>query len=156
MPKVPSFRRGVRLAIDWGKTRIGVAACDADALLAYPVETVPNDDSTMARLQTLIAEYQPIEIVLGWPKNLRGQEGPAVEYMSQVAEKLTVFGLDIRLIDERLTTATVNKQFRAMGKSTKKTREIVDQAAATAILASAIEEEKQTLKPPGRLFQDGR
>nr|WP_231994781.1 Holliday junction resolvase RuvX [Vaginimicrobium propionicum] len=153
---MPSFRRGVRLAIDWGKARIGVAACDADALLAYPVETVPNDDSTMARLQTLIAEYQPIEIVLGWPKNLRGQEGPAVEYMSQVAEKLTVFGLDIRLIDERLTTATVNKQFLAMGKSTKKTREIVDQAAAAAILTSAIEEEKQTLKPPGRLFQDGR
>ena len=34
------MRRGVRLALDWGKARIGVAACDAEGTLAYPVETV--------------------------------------------------------------------------------------------------------------------
>ena len=37
-----SLRPGVRLALDWGLARIGVAACDREGLLAYPVESVAN------------------------------------------------------------------------------------------------------------------
>ena len=68
-----SWRRGVRLAIDWGRARVGVAACDPDGLLAYPVETVPNDQHTIARLGQLIAEYEPIEVLLGMPIDLAGR-----------------------------------------------------------------------------------
>ena len=44
------MRRGVRLAIDWGDARIGVAACDRDGVLAYPLDTVPAGANELARL----------------------------------------------------------------------------------------------------------
>ena len=44
------MRRGVRLAIDWGDARIGVAACDRDGVLAYPLDTVPAGATELARL----------------------------------------------------------------------------------------------------------
>ena len=36
------MRTGVRLGIDVGKARIGVARCDLHGMLATPVETVPR------------------------------------------------------------------------------------------------------------------
>ena len=51
--------RGVRLAIDWGKARIGVAASDRDAILAFPVETVQTANRPMQRLAEIVAEYEP-------------------------------------------------------------------------------------------------
>ena len=47
---------GVRLAIDWGKARIGVAASDRDAILAFPVETVYTADRPVQRLAEIVAE----------------------------------------------------------------------------------------------------
>lgn len=63
------MRRGRRLAIDVGDARIGVASCDPDGVLATPVETVPGRDVPAAhrRLRQLIAEYEPIEVVVGLP-----------------------------------------------------------------------------------------
>ncbi|MBM7467453.1 RNase H-fold protein (predicted Holliday junction resolvase), partial [Microbacterium keratanolyticum] len=52
------FRRGVRLGIDVGKARVGVARCDPDGMLAVPVETVPRDEQSIARLVTLADEYE--------------------------------------------------------------------------------------------------
>ncbi len=54
------FRRGVRLALDWGEARIGVAACDPEGTLAYPVEAVPARDDPGRRIDALVAEYEPI------------------------------------------------------------------------------------------------
>ncbi|HLS93408.1 MAG TPA: Holliday junction resolvase RuvX, partial [Microbacterium sp.] len=45
------FRRGVRLGIDVGRARVGVARCDPDGMLAVPVETVPRDDASVARIR---------------------------------------------------------------------------------------------------------
>ena len=52
------FRRGVRLGIDVGKARVGVARCDPDGLLATPVETVPRDDGSIPRIVAFAAEYR--------------------------------------------------------------------------------------------------
>ncbi|HVD80400.1 MAG TPA: RuvX/YqgF family protein, partial [Propionibacteriaceae bacterium] len=60
-----SFRRGVRLAIDWGDARIGVAACDPEGTLAYPLTTVRAGASEIAELVAVVAEYEPIEIIVG-------------------------------------------------------------------------------------------
>ena len=70
--------RGVRLALDWGQARIGVAACDPAGALAYPVETVPaGPDASGADRRRWSAEYEPIEVVVGLPRSLSGGEGPA-------------------------------------------------------------------------------
>lgn len=69
------MRRGRRLSIDVGDARIGVASCDPDGVLATPVETVPGRDVPAAhrRLKQLIAEYEPIEVVVGLPRSLNGE-----------------------------------------------------------------------------------
>jgi putative Holliday junction resolvase len=68
------LRRGRRLAIDVGDARIGVASCDPDGILATPVETVPGRDVPAAhrRLRQLVEEYEPIEVVVGLPRSLKG------------------------------------------------------------------------------------
>ena len=69
---------GVRLAIDWGKARIGVAASDRDAILAFPVETVHTADRPVQRLAEIVAEYEPVEVRLplmgpsSWPRKTFG------------------------------------------------------------------------------------
>ena len=71
------FRQGDRVAVDWGDVRIGVAACDADGVLAFPVSTVPAGADEIAALRGLVAEYRPIEVLVGLPRSLGGGEGPA-------------------------------------------------------------------------------
>ncbi|GAA3241687.1 hypothetical protein GCM10020256_64880 [Streptomyces thermocoprophilus] len=68
------MRRGRRLAVDVGDARIGVASCDPDGILATPVETVPGRDVPAAqrRLKQLVEEYEPIEVVVGLPRSLKG------------------------------------------------------------------------------------
>lgn len=72
------MRRGRRLAIDVGDARIGVASCDPDGILATPVETVPGRDVPAAhrRLRQLVEEYEPIEVVVGLPRSLKGARAP--------------------------------------------------------------------------------
>ena len=146
------FRLGVRLAIDWGKARVGVAACDREGLLCYPVTTLATAQQPLHQIVKLIDKYEPIELLLGWPVNLAGQEGPAASAMQQVADQLVAqTSLPVRLVDERMTSATAAKQLAASGKSARQRRAVIDQAAAVAILEQAIAVERSTGRPAGRL-----
>jgi putative Holliday junction resolvase len=151
-------RSGVRLALDWGKARIGVAACDRDGLLAYPVETVPADAGALRRVQALVAEYEPVELILGLPVNLAGADGPAAAAMRDVAAALVaaVGALPVRLVDERLTTASASRQLSASGRNTRRQRAVIDQAAAVALLDTALTFERNTGRPAGRLVDPQR
>ena len=82
------MRRGVRIALDWGDARIGVAACDPDGVLAYPVATVRAGTGEIAELVDVIAEYEPIEVCVGLPRSLSGGEGPAATKARVRAERL--------------------------------------------------------------------
>ncbi|MCB0910971.1 MAG: Holliday junction resolvase RuvX [Propionibacteriaceae bacterium] len=145
------MRRGVRLALDWGRARIGVAASDPDGILAHPVETVPAGPAAMARIGALVAEYEPLEVVLGLPRNLAGVEGPAAVAMREVAGSLAAALPDvpIRLVDERLTTVTASRQLSGAGRDARRQRSVIDQAAAVALLEMALQHERTTGRPPG-------
>lgn len=148
-----SLRRGVRLAIDWGKARIGVAACDRDGLLAYPVETVPNNGAARSRLAELVGEYEPVEVLLGMPIDLRGRRGFAAQAMAQVADQLrAALPVPLRVVDERLSTANAARKLAAGGRSARQRRGIVDQAAAVDILERALDFERQTGRPAGVIW----
>jgi len=151
---VTSFRPGVRLALDWGQARIGVAACDPAGTLAYPVEAVPAGPAAIDRIVALTREYEPIEIVVGLPRSLSGGEGPAAATVrSQVAALIpAVAPLPVRLVDERLTTVTAAQRLRASGRTAKRQRSVIDAAAATAILEHALESERQRSVAPGELL----
>ena len=149
------MRLGVRLALDWGKARIGVAACDAQGLLAYPVATVAVDRQTDARLLALFAEYQPIEVVVGLPRTLAGHEGQAATdvraAITALADRVSV---PVRLVDERMTTVSASRQLTSAGRRIRQQRAVIDQAAAVAILEQALESERHTGRPPGTLLAD--
>lgn len=145
------MRPGVRLGIDWGGARIGVAACDPAGTLAYPVETVPAGPGAIARIQALVTEYEPCELVLGLPRTLAGTESHAAASIRAAAGDLAAAlpGLPIRLVDERLSTAAAARQLGQAGRSTRRQRGVIDQAAAVAILESALAQERATGQPPG-------
>lgn len=153
------MRPGVRLALDWGKARIGVAACDASAVMAYPVQTVPSDGSAVATIVDLAREYQPIELVLGLPRDLAGRDGPAAQAIRAVADDIIAAlpEVPLRLVDERLTTVTASRQLSSAGRNTRAQRAIIDQAAAVALLESALHYERNTGTPAGQcVYQPDR
>ncbi|CAL9372016.1 Holliday junction resolvase RuvX [Streptomyces radiopugnans] len=153
------MRRGRRLAVDVGDARIGVASCDPDGLLATPVETVPGRDVPAARrrLAELVAEYEPLEVVVGLPRSLNGREGPAATRVRAFARELAqaVAPVAVRLVDERMSTVTAAQSMRASGVSSKKGRSRIDQAAAVVILQSALETERVSGQAPGECVGAG-
>jgi putative holliday junction resolvase len=150
--KMSLFRPGVRLAFDWGDARIGVAACDPDGVLAYPVRTVQAGEGEIAELLPVVAEYQPIEVIVGFPRSLSGGEGPAAAKARERAKRLaSAMRVPVRLVDERLTTVTASQRLHEGGKRAKGQRELIDAAAAVAILELALAFEQSRGIPPGEL-----
>ena len=144
------FRRGVRLGIDVGRARVGVARCDPDGMLAVPVETVPRGDGSLARLAELAEEYAPLEFVVGLPVNLQGADTPSTVDAREFAAALqSLTGIPVRMIDERLSTVTAHAALRSSGRTQKNSRSIVDQVAAVVLLQQAIDTEKATGNPAG-------
>lgn len=150
---------GVRLALDWGASRVGVAACDAQGTLAYPVKTVTGaqDEAHLAReVDELVAEYAPTAIVLGLPLHLGGAEGQNARavrfYAAQLARRYPE--LEVRLVDERLSTTSAQRDLREAGRRTRQQRAVIDQAAAVAILNTALDSERLTGRPAGELIKE--
>jgi putative Holliday junction resolvase len=147
------MRPGRRLGVDVGAVRIGVAVCDPDGLLATPVETVAAGQGDLARLAELAAEYGVIEAVVGLPRSLSGAEGPAAAKARAFADLLVgkIQPIPVRLVDERLTTVTATRGLRESGVRGRKSRAVVDQAAAVVILQNALDVERGSGRLPGTL-----
>ena len=149
------MRRGVRLGVDVGDVRVGVARCDSEGLIATPVETVPQGAGAIPRLLELAEESGAIELVVGLPRSMSGAIGPAATKVRGFAEALRHATLErrlclpIRLVDERLTTVTAERVLRGRGRSGANRRAVVDQAAAVVILQHALDTERSTGKPAG-------
>lgn len=143
------FRRGVRVGVDVGKARVGVSRCDPDGMLATPVETVVRDEHSVSRVLAIAEELSAIEIVVGLPLNLRGEDTPSTADSRKFAAALAAGEVSVRLIDERLTTVTAHSQLRSSGRKQRDTRGIVDQVAAVVLLQQAIDTEKRSGALPG-------
>jgi putative Holliday junction resolvase len=149
-------RRGVRVALDVGDARIGVASSDPDGILATPVETVRAGAGALERIVGLVTELEAFEVVIGLPRSLSGGEGPAAVKVrgtsAQLGELLQKANVEaeVRLVDERFTTVTAERMLRERGKKGSKRRAVVDQAAAVVILQHALDFERETGNPPGR------
>ncbi|MEU2203908.1 Holliday junction resolvase RuvX [Microbacterium oleivorans] len=144
------FRRGVRLGIDVGRARVGVARCDPDGLLAVPVETVPRAETSVARIVEIAREYDALEVLVGLPISLGGAETASTTDAREFAIALdAAVEVPVRLVDERLSTVSANAVLRQNGRSQKSSRRIVDQIAAVVLLQQAIDVEKSTGNPAG-------
>lgn len=151
-----TLRPGARLGIDVGRARIGVARCDPSVILAVPVETVPRsaegEDGDVRRILEIAEEYDAIELVVGNPLSLSGQATASTEDAISFAERLAAAGARVRLVDERMSTVSAQQALRSAGKSSRKQRPIIDQAAAVIILQHAIDAERASGTAPGRTF----
>lgn len=144
------MRSGVRLGVDAGKVRVGVASCDRDGLLATPVITLSRGDATVGELRELVAEYGAVEVVVGLPLSMRGDDTlSTADARDLAAELAAVVDVPVRLVDERLSTVSAQRALHQSGRSTKTSRAVIDQAAAVIILQNALDFERSAGRPPG-------
>ncbi len=136
-PELPP--RGVRLGVDVGTVRVGVARSDPHGILATPVATLARDEpggSDLDALRALVLESDVVEVVVGLPRTLRGAVGLAATaakaYGTQLATRIAP--VPVVYVDERLTSVTANRMLAERGIREKSRRSVVDQAAAVAIL----------------------
>ncbi len=134
---------GVRLAVDVGSVRVGLAASDPRGQLAFPVQTLRRDLRNFTDLDEIAAQAQEreaVEVLVGLPRSLSGKEGPAAvaarEYATQLAKRLSI---PIRMVDERLSTVSAHQSLRAAGVAGRKQRGAVDQAAAVVFLQTSLD-----------------
>ena len=153
-----ALRPGVRLAVDVGSARIGVACCDAGGVLASPLATVRRGRGDLAEIARLARDRQAMEIVVGLPTGLSGRAGQAADLARNFAGALArvVAPLQVRLVDERFTTVMAHAALREGGRNSKERRTVVDQAAAALLLQGALDAERQTGSPAGELVTVGQ
>ena len=130
------MQRGRRIAFDYGDIRIGVAVCDADGIISSPLAVLATEKKNLAsEIKTIFAEYEPVQIFIGLPKQLSGVESVSVEKARSFGALLTEFtDVEIIYIDERLSTVSAQSKLREAGKSAKESKELIDAMAAVEIL----------------------
>lgn len=141
---------GVRIGVDVGGARVGVAVSDPEGRVAVPLTTlrrdrqsddgaVPEDSAVpedMAALAALVTEHDAVEVVVGLPVTLAGAEGPAAAHARAYVHRLDpiVAPVPVTLADERLSTLAATRRLSERGVRGRRRREVVDQAAAVEIL----------------------
>jgi putative holliday junction resolvase len=149
-------REGVRLAVDVGSVRIGVARSDPAGILASPLTVVrsgPANPGQMDELAALAASVSAIEVIVGLPTSLSGREGAAAAAARSFATELAgrLAPVPVRLVDERFTTTQAHDALRRGGRNSRARRQVVDAAAAAILLQAALDTERATARPPGQL-----
>lgn len=125
------------MAIDYGDARTGVAISDATGLLAGFTTVIHSrkSEQVLDELAALIAAHGVDELVMGFPRNMDGTEGPRAELYRDFAARLAErAGIEVRLWDERRTTIEAHQILHASGKKMKNHKKNVDAVAATLIL----------------------
>lgn len=125
------------MAIDYGDARTGVAVSDALGMIVGFTTVVAewNRGKACEKVSALVAEHKPERLVMGFPKNMDGTEGPRAELYREFAKMLEEkTGMDVILWDERRTTVEAHNILSASGKKMKKHKKNVDAVAASLIL----------------------
>ena len=147
------MREGVRLAVDVGSVRVGIARSDPGGILASPFTVLRSSPRELDELAALAADADAIEVIVGLPTSLSGREGTAAAAARSFAAELAgrLAPVPVRLVDERFTTTQAHGALRAGGKDSRARRGTVDAAAAAVLLQAALDAERATGNPPGQL-----
>jgi putative holliday junction resolvase len=139
-----TFERGVRLGVDVGQVRVGIARSDPDGILATPLVTLARDlkprsgviPADIAEIARLVNIHEAVEVVVGLPVRLNGTEGPAAATVREYAQHMApiIAPVPVALADERMSTVVAARRLSERGVRGKRQRAVVDQAAAVEIL----------------------
>jgi putative Holliday junction resolvase len=151
--------QGVKLGIDVGTVRVGVAVCDRDSILATPYKTLdrnPKKNSDIRVIANLVQELGAVQVIVGLPRTMKGEEHAsarmATEYAGLLAAELAARALavPVNLVDERLSSVTAHRNLHEAGMSSRNHRKVVDQVAAAGILQHALDMQKARGADVGR------
>lgn len=127
------------MAVDFGDSRTGLAACDKLEMLAAPVGVIfeKNFSECVKKVSYAAAEYEVGEIIVGLPVNMNGTKGARAEKCELFAEELRkLVNIPVKMWDERSTTVSAHNYLNQTDTRGKKRKEVVDAVAATIILES--------------------
>jgi putative Holliday junction resolvase len=137
---------GVRMALDVGSVRIGVAKCDAEGLLATPLTTITMGPNALLQVRDLAQEHDAVCVYVGKPISLSGNDTASTQTAIDFAHELKALvhesTVQVRLIDERLSTVSAQRGMHEAGRNIKQSRDAIDQAAAVVILEHALASER--------------
>ena len=136
------MREGIRLGIDVGQARVGVARSDPRGTMAVPVATLARV-TALLEIAELAVEYEPLEIVVGLPINLQGERTPSTDDAEAFAREIEALGVaPVRMVDERLSTVSATSALHSAGRATRSHRSVVDQVAAVILLQHTMDSER--------------
>lgn len=133
---------GTTLAFDFGETCIGVAQGDAEVGIAHPLATISGEgnDKKFAAIAALVAEWRPVQFVVGLPLSTDGSEHGMTRLARKFGHRLNGrFGLPVYWADERLTSLYAAELLNQNGLRGRKQKPVLDQVAAQAILQGFFE-----------------
>ena len=123
--------------------------------MAVPEATIDARDPSWVQLvAAVVHSCGAMELIVGNPVSLRGRAELASQSVRERAHQLAQVLPDVplRLVDERLTTASALRQLQASGKNSRQARHFIDAQAAVGILEFALEYERRTGEPAGELL----
>lgn len=135
------------LGVDFGEARTGLALSDASRLLASGLGNIPGGglEKSADAIVAAAAEHRAVAVVLGFPVNMNGTEGPKAERVRRLAELITERApqLAVALMDERMTTMVASRYLNETNTRGKKRRGVIDTLSAQIILQNALDRLKQ-------------
>lgn len=133
---------GSLLALDPGTRRIGLAGADSSFTLATPLAVIRRERwfRTLPVIETYIQSRQAAGLVVGWPLNSEGEEGPRAIASRDIADNLARdTGLPVLLLDESLTSFEAQDRLWAGRKKPGKNQPI-DHIAAACLLQTVLDQ----------------
>ena len=134
------------LGLDVGEKTIGLALSDFSRMIATPFNTIERSKfaKDAQTLVSVIAEHKVAALVLGYPVNMDGREGPRCQSIRQFARNLTEkIDIPMLLSDERMSTMAVTRTMLDADLSRARRAELVDKLAASYILQGALDTLRQ-------------
>ncbi|HEX6257991.1 MAG TPA: Holliday junction resolvase RuvX [Candidatus Saccharimonadales bacterium] len=125
------------IALDVGEKRIGVAHADTSVRFPVPYGVIDVDGLEGERLKEVIAEFEPVTIVLGYPRNQQGEPTAQTSYVQEFAKRLEIFSIPIVFQDESLTSVLAERYLKEQKQPYSKAD--IDAHAAAIILGDYLE-----------------
>jgi putative Holliday junction resolvase len=130
------------LGLDVGSKTVGMALSDVTRSIATPFDTIRRTKFTAdaKTIGEVIESNQVGALVIGFPLNLDGSEGPRAQSTRAFARNLAAHvGVPMVFWDERLSTAAVERHLIDADASRKRRAEVIDRMAAAYILQGALD-----------------
>ena len=135
------------IAVDYGKSRTGLAICDKKEILSFPLGVVEekNMEILCEKIKEKIIENKAELAIIGLPKNMDGSLGESAKNSKKLGEKLkSIININIDFWDERKTTVTAHEYLNQTNIRGKKRKSIIDAVSATIILQNYLDYRKKS------------